>query len=156
MIAVIQRVSKASVTVESRVTGTINQGLVVLLGVEREDTRSQADYILKKIIELRIFNDDNGRMNRSLNDVNGSLLIISQFTLLADCRKGRRPSFNKAAEPAVAEELYEYVIAKANEIGVNAQTGIFGAMMDVSLVNDGPVTIMLDSRKTDGERVPVV
>ena len=156
MIAVIQRVSKASVTVESRVTGTINQGLVVLLGVEREDTRSQADYILKKIIELRIFNDDNGRMNRSLNDVNGSLLIISQFTLLADCRKGRRPSFNKAAEPAVAEELYEYVIAKANEIGVNAQTGIFGAMMDVSLVNDGPVTIMLDSRKFHGERLPIV
>lgn len=145
MRAVVQRVSAASVEVDGAVAGAIGQGLLVLLGVGREDTRAEADYLAAKIIGLRIFTDDAGKMNRSVADTGGSLLIVSQFTLYGDCRKGRRPSYDRAATPETARELYEYFIETARSRGVPVETGVFQAMMSVHLVNEGPVTLLLDT-----------
>jgi D-tyrosyl-tRNA(Tyr) deacylase len=144
--AVIQRVKESAVTVDGREVGRIGRGLLVLLGASRDDTRKDADYLLDKTLHLRIFEDEAGKMNRSLLDVGGALLVVSQFTLYGDCRKGRRPSFVQAAPPETAEELYEDFVGKARERGVPVETGQFRAMMDVALVNDGPVTLILESR----------
>jgi D-aminoacyl-tRNA deacylase len=144
--AVIQRVSRGSVSVSGEVTGSIRQGLVVLLGVARDDTREDANYLSEKVIHLRIFEDTEKKMNLSVRDVAGSLLVVSQFTLLADCRKGRRPSYVKAARPETANELYSYFIDRVRAAQVPVATGRFGADMAVSLINDGPVTIVIDSR----------
>lgn len=148
MIAVIQKVSEASVRVREGKTERIGKGLVVLLGIAVDDTEKDADYIIRKIIHMRIFTDDQEKMNLSLADVQGELLLISQFTLLADVRKGNRPSFIRAARPEQAIPLYEYCIRQMN-IAANRQiaTGEFGAMMEVSLVNDGPVTIIVNSKE---------
>lgn len=140
---VIQRVTRGSVTVEDKVTGSIGKGYVVLIGVGAEDTTEIADRYIKKMINLRIFQDDHGKTNLSLKDVNGELLLISQFTLYADCRKGNRPSFTQAGSPKLAEELYEYIIKKCREVIPVVQTGVFGADMKVDLCNDGPFTIVL-------------
>ena len=147
MRAVIQRVKKASVTVDGQIIGAIAAGLVVLLGVEQGDTLSDSRYLADKATQLRIFEDDQGKMNESLLDKGGSLLAISQFTLLGDCRKGRRPGFDKAARPEQAAELYEAFVSYCREKNVQVETGRFQAEMLVSLDNDGPVTILLDSRK---------
>ena len=141
-----QRVSKADVKVENENIGSIQQGLMVLLGVAQGDTTADADYLGDKIINLRVFEDDQGKMNHSLLDTGGELLMVSQFTLLGDCKKGRRPSFVNAAHPEIAEKLYEYLVCKIREKGIPTQTGKFRAMMDVSLINTGPVTILVDSR----------
>lgn len=142
---VIQRVTNASCTVDERVTGEIEKGFLVFIGVSDTDTKEIADKMTKKLLGMRIFEDENGKTNLSLKDVNGSLLLISQFTLYADCKKGNRPSFTKAGKPDHANELYEYVIDVCkNEIS-NVQTGIFGADMKIQLLNDGPFTILLDS-----------
>lgn len=147
MKAVIQRVTQASVTVEGEIKATIQQGLLVLLGVAQEDTAQEVDWICKKITQMRIFSDEVGKMNLSLQDVQGELLIISQFTLLADTKKGNRPSFTAAAPPAQAIPLYEKVIAQCEQIlGKEVKKGVFGADMKVNLLNDGPVTIYLDSQ----------
>ena len=148
MRAVIQRASEASVTVDQKITGAIGQGLVVLLGVGKNDTEKDVTYLAEKIANLRIFADDHDLMNKSLLDVGGAMLIISQFTLHGDCRKGRRPSWNSAAPPELAENLYNLFIHKVANLGITTASGVFQAMMKVSLVNDGPVTIMLDSEKT--------
>jgi len=145
MKAVVQRVKNARVTVGGIPTGEINQGLTVLLGVAKGDTPRDADFLAEKIIHLRIFEDEAGKMNYSLMDIKGDLLVVSQFTLLGDVKKGRRPSFTKAAPPDEARALYEQFIAKARHMGVHTQTGEFQAMMDVSLVNSGPVTLILDT-----------
>jgi D-tyrosyl-tRNA(Tyr) deacylase len=145
MIAVVQRVKQSEVTVAGESTGRIDQGLMVLLGVGHNDQQKNADYLAEKIVHLRIFEDDAGKMNRSLLDVNGQMLVVSQFTLLGDCRKGRRPSFINAAPPDLANELYLYFIDCVKKKGVETQTGVFGAMMDVSLINHGPVTMILES-----------
>jgi D-tyrosyl-tRNA(Tyr) deacylase len=147
MRAVIQRVSQASVTVDGEVVGAIERGLLVLLGVAQGDTEHDARTLATKIVELRIFEDDAGKMNRSLAEEEGSLLVVSQFTLLGDCRKGRRPSFIAAAAPELAEQLYQTFVAAAAVQGIRVATGRFRAQMDVALVNDGPVTLLLDSRK---------
>ena len=142
---VIQRVTNASCTVDERVTGEIEKGFLVFIGVSDTDTKEIADKMTKKLLGMRIFEDENGKTNLSLKDVNGSLLLISQFTLYADCKKGNRPSFTKAGKPDHANELYEYMIDVCkNEIS-NVQTGIFGADMKIQLLNDGPFTILLDS-----------
>lgn len=141
----VQRVKEASVTVEEKVTGKINKGFLVLIGVCNEDTEEVADKMLKKLLGLRIFEDEKGKTNLSLADVEGELLLVSQFTLYADCKKGNRPSFIKAGKPEHANQLYEYIIAKAKETIPTVETGIFGADMRVSLVNDGPFTVILDS-----------
>ena len=146
MKAVIQRVTKCSVTVSDEQIGAIDKGLLVLLGVAEDDSKSDAVYLAKKIPQLRIFEDDDQKMNRSLIDVDGSILIVSQFTLLGDCRKGRRPSFAKAAGPQLATALYECFIEEIQHQGIRTATGKFGAMMQVALVNDGPVTLILESR----------
>jgi D-aminoacyl-tRNA deacylase len=146
MKAVVQRVAEARVTVGQRCTGAIGPGLLVLLGVAREDSPADADFLCEKILNLRIFEDEAGKMNRSLLDTGGRLLVVSQFTLLGDSRKGRRPSFIQAAEPETARRLYEYFVEKTRHRGVGVETGEFGAMMAVSLVNDGPVTLILESR----------
>ena len=146
MKAVIQRVRESAVTVDGREVGRIGRGLLVLLGVSRDDTPAEADYLVDKTLNLRIFEDETGRMNRSLLDVGGELLVVSQFTLYGDCRKGRRPSFVQAAPPETAEALYEHFVDQARGSGVPVATGRFRAMMDVSLVNDGPVTLILESR----------
>jgi D-tyrosyl-tRNA(Tyr) deacylase len=148
MRAVVQRVSSASVIVGDRTVGRIDHGLLVLLGVENEDGPADVQYIADKIGGLRIFEDDAHHMNRSVRDVGGSVLIVSQFTLAGDCRKGRRPSFDAAAAPAIAKPLYEDVVRELKATGLPVETGEFKAMMQVSLVNDGPVTLLLDSRKT--------
>jgi D-tyrosyl-tRNA(Tyr) deacylase len=145
MKAVVQRVRESSVSVEGRIVGSIGPGLMVLLGVAQGDTSTAADYLADKIVHLRIFEDENGRMNRSLADMGGGMLIVSQFTLLGDCRKGRRPSFIQAARPDLAESLYEYFVEQVKKKGIPVQTGIFGAMMAVSLINDGPVTLIVES-----------
>lgn len=145
MKAVVQRVSKAHVTVGDERTGNIDTGLVVLLGVGHDDTKKEAQYLVEKIIHLRIFEDDQGKMNRSLLDVGGALLVVSQFTLMGDCRKGRRPSFIEAAPPEKAEALYETFVNLAREKGIHTETGRFRAMMAVSLINNGPVTLILDT-----------
>lgn len=147
MRACLQRVSSASVEVDGQRVGEIEHGLVVLLGVAAVDTAAEVDLLARKTIELRIFDDDEGRMNRSLLDVAGGLLVVSQFTLLADCRKGRRPSYTGAAEPALAEALYEQFVARCRASVARVATGVFRAHMQVALVNDGPVTIVLDTRE---------
>lgn len=148
MRAVIQRVATASVTVDEEVTGQIGRGLMVLLGAGEGDVEKDLDYILDKTINLRIFPDEDGKMNLSLLDIEGELLVVSQFTLYGDARKGRRPSFVKAMKPDIAEEMYERFIDRARARGVSkVATGRFGAMMDVRLLNEGPVTILLDSTK---------
>ena len=141
---VIQRVKRASVTVEQEVVGKIGKGLLVLVGVSREDTKETADRFLKKLLGLRIFEDENGKTNLSLADVGGELLMVSQFTLYTNCRKGNRPSFIEAGAPEMANELYEYLLAEAAKSVPVVQKGVFGAEMDVELVNDGPFTIILD------------
>ena len=145
--ACVQRVSGASVTVDDRVVGKIDAGLLVLLGVAHDDTPSDVQYMAEKTVGLRIFEDDDGKMNRSLLDAAGEMLVVSQFTLLGNCRKGRRPSFVAAAEPQLAEQLYEQFVAEVEGRGIRVATGTFRAHMDVALVNDGPVTLLLDSRK---------
>lgn len=141
---VIQRVQEASVTVEGKVIGAINRGLLVFVGVGNEDTKEEADRLVKKMVNLRIFDDENGKTNLALKDVNGELLIVSQFTLYADCRKGNRPSFVNAGNPEIANELYEYIIEECNKQVPVVEHGEFGADMKVALVNDGPFTILLD------------
>jgi D-tyrosyl-tRNA(Tyr) deacylase len=148
MRAVIQRVDHACVRINHQELSSINEGILVLLGVEKEDTVIDADYILEKTINLRIFEDDQGKMNRSLLDIGGAMMVVSQFTLLGDCQKGRRPSFVKAEEPARANTLYEYFINKASQKVNYLATGKFQEMMKIELVNNGPVTILLDSRKS--------
>ncbi|WP_270179410.1 D-aminoacyl-tRNA deacylase [Alkalihalobacillus sp. CinArs1] len=147
MKAVVQRSKYASVTVNEEVVGEIESGLVVLLGVTQEDTEKDAAYLADKIVNLRIFEDENDKMNLSLKDTSGSLLSISQFTLYGDCRKGRRPNFMKAAKPDEANVLYEKFNELVVEKGVEVQSGVFGAMMDVQLTNDGPVTLIIDSKE---------
>ncbi|WDI42887.1 D-aminoacyl-tRNA deacylase [Bremerella sp. P1] len=147
MRGVIQRVLEAHVKVDGQVVGQIDQGLVVLLGVAQGDTEADLKYLVEKTIHLRIFEDDDGKMNRSVLDVGGSILAISQFTLLGDCRKGRRPSFISAAKPEEATAMYDAYVSRIREQGVTVETGIFQADMKVHLVNDGPVTVMLDSSK---------
>ena len=142
---VIQRVNHASVTVDKQVIGAIGSGYLVLIGVSQNDTKELADKMLQKMMNLRIFSDENGKTNLSIKDVKGELLLISQFTLYADCKKGNRPSFINAGKPDMANELYEYIITKAKETCPVVQTGEFGADMKVSLENDGPFTIVLDS-----------
>ena len=144
MKVVIQRVSKAEVEVEGKVVGKINKGFLVLLGVTHGDTKEQADYIVKKICNLRIFTDENDKMNLSLKDVGGELLIVSQFTLYADTSSGNRPSFINAEKPEEANKLYEYVCKECEKKGIKVEKGIFGAHMKVSLLNDGPVTIIIE------------
>ena len=147
MRAVVQRVSEASVVVDGKTVGQIGPGLVVLLGVAEGDTSADLKYIVEKTVHLRIFEDTEGKMNRSVVDVGGQILAISQFTLLGDCRKGRRPSFIAAAKPEQANALYEEYVHLVRELGVPVETGIFRADMKVHLVNDGPVTIVIDSAK---------
>ena len=142
---VIQRVTHASVTVDSKIVGQINKGFMVLIGVSNEDTKEIADKMIKKMLGLRIFEDENGKTNLSLEDVGGELLLISQFTLYADCKKGNRPSFTNAGAPDMANALYEYVINECEKAGKKVEKGIFGADMKVELLNDGPFTIVLDS-----------
>ena len=142
---VIQRVSHASVTVHEETIGRINQGYLVLIGVGKEDTREDADRLVKKMIGLRIFSDENGKINKSLKDVNGELLLVSQFTLYADCRHGNRPGFTDAAGPDMANELYEYIIESCKKEVAVVEQGEFGADMKVELLNDGPFTILLES-----------
>ncbi len=141
---VVQRVKHAKVTVENEIVGKIGQGFLVLLGVAPEDTKEIADYLVQKLIKLRIFEDENGKMNLALKDIHGELLIVSQFTLYADCTGGNRPSFTLAAKPDKANELYEYFISKCEKENVKVEHGIFGADMKVELLNDGPVTIILE------------
>lgn len=143
---VIQRVSRASVTVRGNVIGRIGQGYLVLVGVGKEDTKEDADRLVHKMIGLRIFADENGKINKSLKDVDGQLLLISQFTLYADCSHGNRPGFTNAGDPKTAKELYEYMIEKCREEIPVVEQGEFGADMQVELVNDGPFTILLDSK----------
>ena len=148
MRAVVQRVSRSKVTVNAEITGEIGPGLLVLLGVGSQDTQSDADYLVDKIVGLRIFEDEGGKMNLSVADANGALLVVSQFTLYGDVRRGKRPSFDAAAPPQIARELYEYFVAQVRAKGLCCETGRFQEMMQVELLNDGPVTILVDSTKT--------
>ncbi|MDY7031255.1 MAG: D-aminoacyl-tRNA deacylase [Thermodesulfobacteriota bacterium] len=147
MRAVIQRVKGSKVSVDEKFVGTIKRGILIFLGVEKEDKEEDADYLVSKAIHLRIFEDKDGKMNLSLKGVNGEVLVISQFTLLGDCRKGRRPSFTDAAESDKARELYEYFVSQMESYDISVATGEFQAKMDVHIVNNGPVTLLLDSRK---------
>lgn len=147
MKAVIQRVSRAEVRVEGTITGTIRTGIVVLLGVGEDDTSTDAEKLCSKIAGLRIFEDAQGKMNLSLTEINGEILVVSQFTLMADCSRGRRPSFVKAAPPDRAEILYDHFVETCRNLGIPTATGRFRTMMEVSLTNSGPVTLMLDSRE---------
>lgn len=147
MRAVVQRVTRARVTVDDEIVGEIEQGLVVLLGIAHDDTKDDADYLASKIVSLRIFDDSEGKMNVSLRDIDGGLLVVSQFTLYGDVRRGLRPSWSEAAPPEVAEPLYEYFVESSRKLIARVARGSFRKMMLVELVNDGPVTIMLDSRK---------
>jgi D-aminoacyl-tRNA deacylase len=144
MKAVIQRVASASVAVEGKTVGAIGQGILVLLGIEKGDREAQADWLAEKIAGLRIFNDQDGKMNRSIQDSDGSLLVVSQFTLAGSCAKGKRPSFDTAAPPEEGKRLYEYFVQAARRAGLPVETGIFQADMQVSMVNDGPVTFILE------------
>jgi len=148
MRAVIQRVSRAQVSVGEEVVGKIGAGLLVLLGIAKTDTQADADYLAGKIVGLRLFDDESGKMNLSLGETGGSVLAVSQFTLYGDVRKGRRPSFDEAAPPQLANGLYEYFVSKIREAGLVCETGRFQARMEVELVNDGPVTILLDSSRS--------
>ena len=147
MRAVVQRVTRASVTIEGQVVGEIENGLVVLLGIARDDTKEDADYLAPKIIALRIFDDAEGKMNISVKDIDGGLLVVSQFTLFGDVRRGLRPSWSDAAPPEIAEPLYDYFVESSRKLLGRVETGSFRKMMQVELVNDGPVTILLDSRR---------
>lgn len=147
MRAVIQRVTRCCVQVDGQTTGQIGPGLLVLLGVEKEDSDKDLDYTFNKTIGLRVFEDANGKMNQSLTDVGGELLVVSQFTLLGDVRRGKRPSFIEAAPPEIANQVYEQFVERGRNAGLKVETGIFQADMAVELINDGPVTILLDSRK---------
>jgi D-tyrosyl-tRNA(Tyr) deacylase len=146
MKALLQRVTGATVTVDNKISGQIGQGFLVLLGVAGGDSEKDADYLADKVVNLRVFSDDNSKFNLSALQIGAELLVISQFTLMADTQKGRRPSFTLAAPPDLAEKLYKYFVIRISGTGLKVQTGIFGAHMLVSLVNDGPVTIMLDSK----------
>lgn len=141
---VVQRVKNASVTVENEIVGKIDEGFMVLIGVTHTDTKETADFLVKKLCNLRVFQDENEKMNLSIKDIDGELLIISQFTLYADCQRGNRPSFVNSANPEYANELYEYFVEKCKSEVKNVQTGVFGAHMDVELINNGPVTIILE------------
>jgi len=146
MKAVIQRVKKASVKVENRIHASISKGLLVFLGVGKGDNESDVEYLVRKIINLRIFENEFGKFDFSVKDINGKMLVVSQFTLYADCKKGNRPSFENAETPEIAKMLYEKFVEKIKENGIKVGTGVFGAKMEVELVNDGPVTIILESR----------
>ena len=146
MRAVVQRVKKSTVRTDDEIIGRIGVGLLVLLGVAKGDSPSDADYLANKIANLRIFEDECGKMNLSLPETGGRMLVVSQFTLLGDCRKGRRPSFTAAAEPLIASELYEHFVHQVRRLGISVETGRFQAMMEVALINDGPVTLILESR----------
>ena len=147
MRAVIQRVSSARVRVEGKILGEIGKGFLVLLGVGKEDTEKDADWLAEKIVGLRVFEDEQGKFNFSLKEVGGEILIVSQFTLYGDCRKGRRPSFDHSAPPELAEKLYNYFVEKVKEKGIKVATGKFQALMEVELVNQGPVTLIIDTQK---------
>jgi len=142
--ALVQRVKKASVTIDDKLYSKIDQGLLVFLGVQKGDSKENADKLAQKLVNLRVFEDENDKMNLSLKDVGGQMLVVSQFTLCGDCKKGTRPSFDNAELPDKANELYEYFVSKIKEQGIKVQTGSFGAMMDVELINDGPVTFMVE------------
>lgn len=146
MRVVVQRVKHASVTINGTVNGKINNGFLVLLGIQSTDSEQDVDYLVKKVTNLRIFSDENDKMNLSLKDVNGELLIVSQFTLYANCKEGNRPSFVEAAKPDIAIPLYEYFVSECKKIIPVVETGLFGADMKVDLLNDGPVTIIMDSK----------
>lgn len=148
MRAVVQRVTRASVTIDGQVVGEIGNGLVILLGIARDDTKQDADYLAPKIVALRIFDDAEGKMNLSVKDIGGGLLVVSQFTLYGDVRRGLRPSWSDAAPPEIAEPLYDYFVESSRKLLERVETGSFRKMMQVELVNDGPVTILLDSRRT--------
>ncbi|MBN1140194.1 MAG: D-tyrosyl-tRNA(Tyr) deacylase [Deltaproteobacteria bacterium] len=152
MRSVLQRVSTAEVTVAGKTVGAIGPGLLVLVGVEQGDTERDLAYLVDKTVHLRIFEDSQGKMNLSVQDVGGSILAVSQFTLLADCRQGRRPGFSRAAPPEIGQALYEKYVAALRSAGIEVATGVFGASMRVRLSNEGPVTILLDSREASGDR----
>lgn len=147
MRAAIQRVKEARVEVEGEVVGKIGKGILLFLGIRKDDTQDDIKYLADKVLRLRIFEDDAGKMNLSITDVGGEILVVSQFTLYGDCRKGRRPSFDEAASPDMAERLYGLFVEELKKRGIDVQTGRFRALMDIHLVNSGPVTILLDSRK---------
>ena len=142
----IQRVRSASVTIDNEVFSSINEGILALVGIEKGDTKEQAEKLAKKVVNLRIFSDENDKMNLSVADIKGEMLIVSQFTLCGDCKKGTRPSFDKSAPSEIANELYEYFVSLVKSMGIKTQTGKFGSMMQVSLINNGPVTFMLEER----------
>lgn len=144
MKALIQRVKRASVTIDKELYSSIKSGVLVFLGVEKCDNKENADWLAEKIVKLRIFEDENGKMNKSISEINGEMLIVSQFTLCGNCMKGTRPSFDNAMEPNTANELYEYFTRKIQSLNISAKTGKFGAMMDIELINDGPVTFMIE------------
>ncbi|MCQ2957924.1 MAG: D-aminoacyl-tRNA deacylase [Candidatus Gastranaerophilales bacterium] len=144
MKALIQRVKSASVSIDGQIYSQIHKGLLIFLGVEKNDTTSNADWLVSKILKLRIFEDENEKMNLSVSDINREILVVSQFTLAGDCKKGTRPSFDNAKPPQEANELYEYFVSELKKSPLNIQTGVFRAMMDISLINDGPVTFMLE------------
>lgn len=149
MRAVVQRVKRAEVRVNNEITGKIDKGILVLLGVGQDDTNKDLEYMAKKIVNLRIFEDQEGKMNLSVLDVNGGILVVSQFTLYGDCRKGKRPSYSTAARPEMAEKLYnEFVDYIKSKYDIKVETGVFQAMMDVDFINEGPVTLLIDSQKT--------
>ena len=154
MRVVIQRVKNASVEIDGNVNGKINTGFLVLLGIASTDTKQDVDYLVKKVVNLRVFSDENDKMNLSLKDVNGELLVISQFTLYGNCREGNRPSFIEAAKPDVAVPLYEYFVEECKKQISVVETGVFGADMKVSLLNDGPVTIIIESRNKTHKAEP--
>lgn len=144
---VVQRVKNASVTIDNKLYSNIGQGLLIFLGVDKDDVKAQADWLAGKISVLRCFEDENGKMNRSIKDINGEMLIVSQFTLCGDVRKGTRPSFDNAMNPAEANQMYEYFTEKVKEFGIPVKTGVFGADMKIELLNDGPVTFVVDAPK---------
>lgn len=145
MKVLIQRVKRASVTIEGNLYSSVNNGILALVGIEKGDTSEQVEKLARKVANLRIFPDENDKMNLSIIDIKGEMLIVSQFTLCGDCRKGTRPSFDKSAPPNIANALYEEFVSKVKEQGIKVSTGVFGAMMDVELINDGPVTFMLEA-----------
>ncbi len=146
MKAVVQRVRNAKVEVDKKTVGEIGKGMLVFVGVGKDDTREDAEYLAKKVVELRMFEDAQGKMNLSLAEIHGAILVVSQFTLYGDCAKGRRPSFDAAADPAKGEELYDHFVTQLRQANCPVETGVFRAMMEVSLINDGPVTFVLNSR----------
>ena len=146
MRAVLQRVKKAEVRINSKSVGKINRGIVIFLAIAQNDTKEDADYLAEKIAELRIFEDSKDKMNLSIQEIRGEFLVVSQFTILGDCKDGRRPSFDKAAKPEIAEKLYDYFVERLKKFSLPVATGEFRAMMDVELVNDGPVTFIIDSK----------